>query len=114
MARYLITRLSALGDVAMLLQVLYAVAEANEQHEFVLLTQPFMTFVQADVTALPFDDESFDAVTMSSRCGPTSVTPRSISSARRSAKPRRSASFRSLILLSSHVMKERFNVSSPM
>ena len=27
----------------MLLQVLYAVAEANEQHEFVLLTQPFMT-----------------------------------------------------------------------
>lgn len=43
MARYLITRLSALGDVAMLLQVLYAVARANEQHEFVLLTQPFMT-----------------------------------------------------------------------
>lgn len=43
MARYLITRLSALGDVAMLLQVLYSVARANEQHEFVLLTQPFMT-----------------------------------------------------------------------
>lgn len=48
MARYLITRLSALGDVAMLLQVLYAVARANEQHEFVLLTQPLMTELLID------------------------------------------------------------------
>ena len=43
MARYLIIRLSAMGDVAMLIPLLYAVARANEQHEFILLTQPFFT-----------------------------------------------------------------------
>lgn len=32
-----------MGDVAMLLPVLYAVAQANPQHEFTLLTQPFLT-----------------------------------------------------------------------
>lgn len=35
-------RLSAMGDVALLLPVLYAVAEANPEHEFTLLTQPFL------------------------------------------------------------------------
>ncbi len=34
-------RLSAMGDVAMLLPILYAVARANPEHEFTLLTQPF-------------------------------------------------------------------------
>lgn len=48
MARYLVMRLSALGDVAMLLQTLYAVARTNEQHEFVLLTQPFMSELLLD------------------------------------------------------------------
>ena len=43
MARYLIIRLSAMGDVAMLIPLLYAVARANAQHEFILLTQPFCT-----------------------------------------------------------------------
>ena len=48
MARYLVIRLSALGDVAMLLRLLYAVARANEQHDFILLTQPFMTELLVD------------------------------------------------------------------
>jgi len=37
-----------MGDVAMLIQVLYAVARANEQHEFILLTQPFLTELLLD------------------------------------------------------------------
>lgn len=32
-----------MGDVAMLLPILYGVAKANPEHEFVLLTQPFFT-----------------------------------------------------------------------
>ena len=48
MARYLIIRLSAMGDVAMLIPLLYAVARANEQHEFILLTQPFFTELLLD------------------------------------------------------------------
>lgn len=32
-----------MGDVAMMLPVLYATARANPQHEFTLLTQPFLT-----------------------------------------------------------------------
>lgn len=48
MARYLVIRLSALGDVAMLIQLLYAVARANEQHDFILLTQPFITELLID------------------------------------------------------------------
>ena len=48
MARYLVIRLSALGDVAMLLRLLYAVARANEQHDFILLAQPFMTKLLVD------------------------------------------------------------------
>jgi len=47
-ARYLIIRLSAMGDVAMLIPLLYAVARANEQHEFILLTQPFFTELLLD------------------------------------------------------------------
>lgn len=43
MAKYLIARLSAMGDVAMLLPVVYAVARANPQHRFTMLTQPFLT-----------------------------------------------------------------------
>lgn len=43
MAKYLIIRLSAMGDVAMLLPALYAVSRANPQHGFTLLTQPFLT-----------------------------------------------------------------------
>lgn len=37
-----------MGDVAMLVQLLYAVARANEQHEFILLTQPFLTELLLD------------------------------------------------------------------
>lgn len=40
--KILVSRLSAMGDVAMLLPVLYAVARANPEHEFTLLTQPFL------------------------------------------------------------------------
>lgn len=43
MARYLIARLSAMGDVAMLIPIVYATARANPQHEFVLMTQPLLT-----------------------------------------------------------------------
>ncbi len=43
MSKYLLARLSAMGDVAMLLPVVYAVARANPQHEFTLLTQPLFT-----------------------------------------------------------------------
>jgi len=48
LARYLVIRLSAIGDVAMLIQLLYSVARANEQHDFVLLTQPFITELLLD------------------------------------------------------------------
>ena len=37
-----------MGDVAMLIPLLYAVARANEQHEFILLTQPFFTELLLD------------------------------------------------------------------
>lgn len=40
--KILVSRLSAMGDVAMLLPVLYSVARANPEHEFTLLTQPFL------------------------------------------------------------------------
>lgn len=39
--KILVSRLSAMGDVAMLLPILYSVARANPMHEFTLLTQPF-------------------------------------------------------------------------
>lgn len=41
--RYLVIRLSAFGDVAMTLPVLYAVARANPEHRFTLLTMPVLT-----------------------------------------------------------------------
>lgn len=41
--RYLIIRLSAFGDVAMTIPVLYAVAKANPQHSFTFLTRPELT-----------------------------------------------------------------------
>ena len=41
MARILVSRFSAMGDVAMLIPVLYSVARLNPEHEFTLLTQPF-------------------------------------------------------------------------
>lgn len=41
--RYLIIRLSAFGDVAMTIPVIYAVAKANPQHRFTLLTRPELT-----------------------------------------------------------------------
>lgn len=40
--KILISRLSAMGDVAMLIPLVYAVAQANPQHSFTLLTQPFL------------------------------------------------------------------------
>lgn len=43
MARYLVVRLSAIGDVAMTIPALYAVSKAYPQHSFTLLTQPFLT-----------------------------------------------------------------------
>ncbi len=43
MAHYLIIRLSAIGDVAMAIPVLYSVAKAHPQHQFTLLTQPFLS-----------------------------------------------------------------------
>lgn len=43
MAKYLLVRLSAMGDVAMLLPIVYAVAQANPEHRFTFLTQPFLT-----------------------------------------------------------------------
>lgn len=48
MANYLIARLSAIGDVAMTLPVVYAVARANPEHKFTLLTQPFLTTIIID------------------------------------------------------------------
>lgn len=48
MAKYLVARLSAIGDVAMVLPVVYAVARANPEHEFTLLTQPFLTTLIID------------------------------------------------------------------
>ncbi|GAD04482.1 glycosyltransferase family 9 protein [Porphyromonas crevioricanis] len=41
--RYLVIRLSAFGDVAMSIPVLYAVARANPEHSFTLLTMPVLT-----------------------------------------------------------------------
>lgn len=43
MSKYLLIRLSAMGDVAMTLPLIYAVARAHPEHEFTLLTQPFFT-----------------------------------------------------------------------
>jgi len=43
MSKTLIIRLSATGDVAMAIPVVYAVAEANPDDSFVVLTQPFLT-----------------------------------------------------------------------
>lgn len=48
MAHYLVVRLSAIGDVAMTIPVLYAVAKAYPQHSFTLLTQPFLTSLLID------------------------------------------------------------------
>lgn len=42
MANVLVIRLSAIGDVAMTIPVLYAVAKLNPQDTFTLLTQPFL------------------------------------------------------------------------
>ncbi len=43
MAKYLLLRFSAMGDVAMLIPTLYAVAEANPEDSFTFLTQPFFS-----------------------------------------------------------------------
>ncbi len=43
MSKFLLIRLSAMGDVAMTLPLVYAVARAHPEHEFTLLTQPFFT-----------------------------------------------------------------------
>lgn len=42
MAKILIIRLSAIGDVAMTIPVIYSVAEANPQDSFTVLTQSFL------------------------------------------------------------------------
>ncbi|MDR1403015.1 MAG: glycosyltransferase family 9 protein [Tannerellaceae bacterium] len=42
MAKILVIRLSAIGDVAMTVPVLYAAAKANPEHTFVVLTQAFL------------------------------------------------------------------------
>ena len=46
-----------------------------------------MTFVQADVTALPFDDETFDAVTMSYGLRNVANYPKALSEIYRVLKP---------------------------
>lgn len=51
MAKYLIARLSAIGDVAMTLPIVYAVARANPEHQFTMLTQPFLTTIIIDPPA---------------------------------------------------------------
>ncbi|MCD8262641.1 MAG: glycosyltransferase family 9 protein [Bacteroides sp.] len=43
MANYLIIRLSAIGDVAMTIPVIYSAAKANPQRSFTVLTQEFLT-----------------------------------------------------------------------
>lgn len=43
MAHYLITRLSAIGDVAMAFTWVMTVARANPEHQFTFLTQTFLT-----------------------------------------------------------------------
>lgn len=42
MARILLSRLSAMGDVAMLIPLAYEVARTNPEHHFTFLTQPFL------------------------------------------------------------------------
>jgi len=49
--------------------------------------RPDMTFVQADVTALPFDDETFDAVTMSYGLRNVANYPKALSEIYRVLKP---------------------------
>lgn len=43
MAKIFVLRLSAMGDVAMLIPLIYGIARANPEHEFTLVTQPFLT-----------------------------------------------------------------------
>lgn len=43
MANVLIIRLSAIGDVAMTIPVVYSAAKSNPEHVFTVLTQPFLT-----------------------------------------------------------------------
>lgn len=45
MAKFLIARLSAIGDVAMAIPTIYAIARANPEHQFTVLTQPFLTTI---------------------------------------------------------------------
>lgn len=42
MAKILVIRLSAIGDVAMTIPVIYSAAKANPQHRFTVLTQAFL------------------------------------------------------------------------
>ena len=42
MANFLVIRLSAIGDVAMTLPVVYSVARLNPEHTFTVLTQMFV------------------------------------------------------------------------
>ena len=42
MANFLVIRLSAIGDVAMTLPVVYSVARLNPEHTFTVLTQTFL------------------------------------------------------------------------
>ena len=43
MAKTLIIRLSAIGDVAMTIPIIYSVARAHPEDAFTVLTQPFLT-----------------------------------------------------------------------
>ncbi|MDO4692909.1 MAG: glycosyltransferase family 9 protein [Porphyromonadaceae bacterium] len=45
MAKFLIARLSAIGDVAMAIPTIYAIARTNPEHQFTVLTQPFLTTI---------------------------------------------------------------------
>lgn len=59
MANVLVIRLSAIGDVAMTIPVLYSVARENPEDTFTLLTQPFLQLLlinpPPNVTVRPID-----------------------------------------------------------
>lgn len=48
MQRVLVIRLSAIGDVSMVIPILYAVCKSNPQYRFTLLTQPFLVELLID------------------------------------------------------------------
>ena len=50
MAKVLVIRLSAIGDVAMTVPVIYSAAKANPEDSFTVLTQAFLTVSYTHLT----------------------------------------------------------------